>query len=70
MAARAAVGRVAVGGRVAVWVGTRPGAGNRVYGVGVCGRVAGAALGLVWWSREARVYVAVWGLARRWGACG
>ena len=29
--------------------------------------MAGVALGLVWWNREARVYVAVWGLVRRWG---
>ncbi len=40
MAARAAAGMGAVGGRVAVWVGTRPGCrlvGNRVCGVGVGG---------------------------------
>jgi hypothetical protein len=36
----------------------------------VCGRMAEAALGLVWWNREARVYVAAWGLVRRWRACG
>ena len=45
-------------------------AANRVCGVGVGGRVARTALGLVYWYREAWVYVAAWGLARRKGrAC-